>query len=156
MEWVLKIMVVIILALIAWTDWKTMEIPDWMNLSLAVCAVINMFIENNVSVFERVIGAFCVSVPMYLLILRIPAAFGGGDIKLTSAIGLYLGWKKTLTGTFLAFLIGGLQGSYLLVSGKAKRGEGAHMAFGPALCIGYAAAMFAGNEILQWYLSLFY
>ena len=120
MEWVLKIMVVIILALIAWTDWKTMEIPDWMNLSLAVCAVINMFIENNVSVFERVIGAFCVSVPMYLLILRIPAAFGGGDIKLTSAIGLYLGWKKTLTGTFLAFLIGGLQGSYLLVSGKAK------------------------------------
>ena len=156
MKAILDFIVTILLAIIAWTDHKTMEIPDRWNLALGVCGIAAMFINPEVSILERGIGAFCVSVPMFLLTTWIPGAFGGGDIKLTFAMGLYLGWKFVLLGTFLAILIGGTQAIYLLASRKAKVGEGAHMAFGPALCLGLFLAAHWGTRILSWYLNLFY
>ena len=156
MENLLQSIVMILLVVIAWHDHKTMEIPDEYNIALAVCGAVSMFLWKEISLIDRLIGACCISIPMYLVICLIPGAFGGGDVKLTFAIGLYLGWKMTLTGTFLAFLIGGMQAIYLLATGKAKSGEGAHMAFGPALCAGCILAIIWGNRILGWYLGLFY
>jgi len=115
-----------------------------------------MFIEPEILIKDRLLGAICVSLPMYLMILWIPESFGGGDVKLTFAMGLYQGVRRTLTGTFLAILIGGLYAVYLLASGKAKAGEGAHMAFGPALCIGFVVSRLWGDQILSWYFQLFY
>lgn len=156
MAMVLKIVVLILLAAVAWVDHKTMEIPDELNLALTICGFLSVFTEPELSVVARIVGALCVSIPMYLVIRLVPGAFGGGDVKLTFAMGIYLGWKMVLVGTFLAFLAGGIQAVKLLVSGKAKVGEGAHMAFGPALCLGFSLASLCGNELLGWYLSLFY
>ena len=155
MEWLLELIVFCILVIIARTDSKTMEIPDRWNAMLAVCGVIAMFTKTETGIFDRMIGACCVSIPMYLMICLVPGSFGGGDVKLTFAMGLYLGWKKSLVGAFIACLIGGCQALYLLSSGKAKTGENAHMAFGPALCIGYVLANAYGETILDWYLRLF-
>ena len=88
--------------------------------------------------------------------MGIPGAFGGGDIKLTFVMGLYLGWKKVLLGMFLAVLIGGAEASWLLLTGKVKVGEGAHMAFGPALCLGFILAGWWGDVLVSSYLNLFY
>ena len=156
MRFALHLMIVVLLITAAWIDWKTMEIPDELNAALAVCGICSMFAEPEISVLSRIIGSLCVSVPMYLMIRLIPGSFGGGDVKLTFAMGLCLGWRQVLLGTFLAFLFGGTQAMYLLVSGKARVGEGAHMAFGPALCAGYLIAMVCGDRLLLWYLSLFY
>ena len=41
----------------------------------------------------HIIGAVCVSVPMFLLCLAIDGAFGGGDIKLMAAAGLFWAGK---------------------------------------------------------------
>ena len=156
MDIILKGVVVIMLIRVAWIDHKTMRIPDICSLVLAACGIFAMVFQPEITIPERLIGCFCISAPMYLMITLIPGSFGGGDVKLTFAMGLYLGWKLAVTGTFLAFLIGGVQAVYLLAGGKAKMGERTHMAFGPALCAGYLLAMIWGEPLISWSLGLFY
>lgn len=60
----------------------------------------------------------------YLLLLIYPAGFGGGDVKLSGVIGLYLGWFGTqalLLGAMGAFVLAGLTGGVLLVTRKVTR-----------------------------------
>lgn len=153
---ILKVFVSCILTAIGWTDYKTMEIPDYLTIALGVCGLGAILVFPEVSMAERLIGAVCISFPMYLFCRLVEGAFGDGDIFLLSVMGFYLGWKPLMAGTFIGFLIGGIQAGYLLMTGKVKRGEGAHMAFGPALCIGLMAAQFYGEEIIHWYLKFFY
>lgn len=147
--------VIVALLLIAWIDQKTMEIPDWLNGTILGLGILATFCGDDFEWSERLIGACCVSVPMYLMNLVIEDAFGGGDIKLTIGMGWYLGWKMMLVGSFLACMFGGLQATYLLIFGKVTMGERTHMAFGPALCAGFIIALLYGEEILTWYLGLF-
>lgn len=153
---ILRILTSAVLTAIGWTDYKTMEIPDVLSFGLGLCAAAAVFVCPEVPFLDRCIGVFIVSVPMYLFCRVIEDAFGEGDMLLLSIMGFYLGWKALLVGTFLGFLIGGLQAAYLLKTGKVKRGENAHMAFGPALCAGLMAAQFYGVEIFMWYQGFFY
>ncbi|MBQ7795874.1 MAG: prepilin peptidase [Lachnospiraceae bacterium] len=156
MGMILNLVAAVLLAAAAWIDARTMEIPDRFHAALAVCGAAAICFVPDISVTDRLIGAFCVSVPMYLVCTLIPEAFGGGDIKLTFVMGFYLGWKLLLVGTVLGFLFGGIQAMFLIASGKVKSGEHAHMAFGPALCLGFMIAMTFGEPLLRFYLGLFY
>lgn len=148
--------VILVLCRIAWIDQKTMEIPDKLNGVIAAFAVLSSFLGSDLNWSVRIIGACCVSIPMYLLNWLIEDAFGGGDIKLCIGMGWYLGWKNMLVGAFLGCMIGGLQASYLLITGKARVGEGTHMAFGPALCTGLSLALLFGDALLIWYMGLIF
>ena len=101
---------------------------------------------------RHIAGALCVSVPMLLLCLAVPGGFGGGDIKLMAAAGLLLGWSQAFVAAFLAVLSGGAYAAYLLARGRAGRRD--HIAFGPFLCAGIAAALFAGDAAAAWYFAL--
>lgn len=143
-----------LLLTIALIDFDTMEIPDGLIAAVGVCALASIWGFPEVTLMQRCIGAFCVSAPMFLLCLLIEGAFGGGDIKLLAVMGFYLGWKSCLVGAFIGIMIGGAQAVYLLAAGKVKRGEGAHMAFGPALCAGIFLAQLYGTQIYEWYSGL--
>ena len=117
-------------------------------LALAVCGVLSVLLDPA-AWGAHLIGALCVSVPMLLLCLLIPGAFGGGDIKLMAAAGLFLGWQHTLLAMFFGILGGGFYGIYLLAAKKADKKD--HFAFGPFLCAGIVIAMLAGQPILDWY-----
>ena len=65
-----------------------------------------------ITISERFIGFFAISVPMFIAIVLIPNAFGGGDIKLLAVCGFFLGWKYVLLGTFFAILI---EGVYVII-----------------------------------------
>ena len=140
----LRIVVMVQLCTIAYIDYKTMKIPNKMNLLLGICGLIACIQNPDIEMMERILGFFAVSVPMYLICLVIPNAFGGGDIKLAAVMGFYLGWKKLLAGTYISFLIGGLQAAYLLVIKRVHHEKQTHMAFGPALCAGMILAMVLG------------
>ena len=144
--------VLFILTVVALMDWDTMEIYDRFHVAILVCAVLALRLFPEVSLVERIIGAFCVSLPMLILSLLISGAFGGGDIKLMFALGLFLGWKNTLLAAFFAVLTAGAYAFMLLAQKKAGRKD--HFPFGPFLCLGAAIALFFGNNILSWYLSL--
>ena len=155
-ELILDFIVIILLIVIAWNDFKTMEIPDGCNFLLGVCGVLSLGFFAEPCILERLLGVVAVSVPMYLVCLGIPGAFGGGDIKLVFVMGFYLGWKSLLAGVFIGIMIGGIQAACLLIDRKVKTGEGTHMAFGPALCTGLIVATLYGDELISWYFGLFY
>ena len=145
--------VLCVLLTVALIDADTQEIPNGLVIALGVLAVAAILAFPGVSILDRVLGAFCVSLPMALLNFAIPTSFGGGDCKLMAAAGLLLGWKMTLVATFFAILTGGAYGVYLLAT--RKKGGKEHFAFGPFLTFGIALALFAGEAILGWYLGLF-
>ena len=151
----MKILITILLARIAYIDYKTMKIPDKLNLALGICGLVSCIQNTDVGLADRIIGFLIISVPMYFLCLIIPEAFGGGDIKLAAVMGFYLGWKRTLAGAYLSFIFGGLQAMILLIRKKQQKGKTSHMAFGPALSLGMWVAMVWGNELIGWYFGLF-
>ncbi len=150
-----ELMVVVFLVFLLWTaaaDWKTMEIPDEIPVLFLILSLISMKIIPELSILERLLGGVSASLILLVTALLIPGAFGGGDIKLMAACGLFLGWRKSLLALYLAVLIGGSCGGILLFTGRKKRTD--HFAFGPFLCLGMTISLFWEDEILRWYLSV--
>lgn len=142
-----------VLTVVSFVDLDTMEIPFSFVLAAGVVGILSCLFFPEISIFERGIGMVCVSLPLYLLTIPVPGAFGGGDIRLTAACGIFLGWKLNLLALFLAVMGGGIYGMWLLAT--KRKGKKDHFAFGPFLCVGMATAMFAGENILNWYLGFF-
>ena len=152
MTYILMIAFVIMLILVAIVDnWK-MEIPNGFVIIIAMIAIMAMVFQDDISLTNRLIGMVCVSLPLLIITMIIPNAFGGGDIKLMAASGFYLGWQLTLLSFLFAVLAGGIYGIGLLVTKKKERKE--HFAFGPFLCGGMVISLFLGQEIINWYLSM--
>ncbi len=142
-----------VLTVITFIDWDTQEIPPVLNIAILVLGVISIFTMGGPSILERVIGLFCISLPLYLIILVVPDGFGGGDIKMMFAAGFFLGWKATLFAFFVGVILGGIFGAYMLIVRKSGGKE--HFAFGPFLAIGIAVAAYAniGTNVLNMYLE---
>ena len=144
-----------LLVVVTFIDIDTMEIPNSLSIWIACLGLLSFAFGPTVLLpwYDHLIGAVCVSVPMFLIAFLKPGAFGLGDVKLIAAAGLFLGWQLTLTAMFIAILIGGSYGIFLLATRKKGRKE--HFAFGPAICIGIALSIFAGQRIIEWYVGFF-
>lgn len=143
-----------VLVVIAFIDMETQYIPPELNVILALLGVLSVWTLPGVSILERLAGAFCISVPLILIVLLIPGGFGGGDIKMMAASGILLGWKGNVAAFFIALVLGGFYGIYLLAS--KKKGGKDHFAFGPFLSIGIAVSLYAdvGTLILNRYMEM--
>lgn len=119
---------------------------------ILVLAVGSMFLSPEPGIRSRLLGAVIVSLPMLFLTWKIPGAFGGGDIKLMAASGLFLGASSTVLSMILAVFTGGGYGAVMLAKGKLKRGE--PFAFGPFLAWGLSLSALWGEKIISWYVNL--
>jgi leader peptidase (prepilin peptidase)/N-methyltransferase len=140
-----------VLTVIAFIDWDTMTILDSTNVAVLLGGIASIFLFKDITWLQRLIGVFCISLPMYILVLIKEGAFGGGDIKLFAALGVFFGWKMTLLVFFISILIGGVYAGVSLASQSKKRGE--HFAFGPYICMGAFAVMMWGPQLLNWYMD---
>lgn len=140
-----------VLTVVTFIDADTMEIPDGLNIAIFILGIISIFLMPEITLVSRIIGFFCVSVPMLLIAMFVPGGFGGGDIKLVAAVGVFLGWKYNALAAMLGIFLGGFYGMWLLLMKKADRK--AHFAFGPFLCAGMIISLFFGNEIIHWWLG---
>lgn len=148
----LVLAVLSILTAAALIDVDTLEIWDRFHVLLLACAAAAVAVFPEVTLPERLIGCFAVSLPMLVLALLIPGGFGGGDIKLSFALGALLGWKGMVTAIFLALLGAGAKCVWLLARKKVAPGD--KIAFGPFLCVGGGIALFLGGAPLDWWLGL--
>ena len=143
-----------ILGAVTLVDSALMIIPDRFSLALLVLSLLSILTHPPpvggaaLLWYERLIGAFSVALPMFLLALLIPDAFGGGDIKMMAAVGILLGWKLSLLATLFAILLGGTYGIYVLI--RRKKGRSDVFAFGPFLCVGIALALLVGDGFLAF------
>lgn len=139
-----------ILMVIAVIDWRTFQIPNGLNLAIAVLGCIQ-FAADLPHWKSYLIGALSVSGLFLLLhILTGGAGLGMGDVKLMFGAGLLLGGGRTL----LAMLIGSLSGS-IIHSIRMKRGAGRKLAFGPYLAAGIWVSALFGEQFIDFYLGLF-
>ncbi len=143
-----------ILMTVSLIDWDTQEIPDSLVLALAVVAVLSAVLTRDVPIVSRLIGLAAASVPMMLVNVVRRTGFGGGDIKLCVAAGFLLGWQRMLVGLFIALLLGGGYGAYLLMTKRKARTD--HFAFGPFLSAGIYLSLLCGGALLNWYLGTFW
>ena len=108
---------------------------------------------------ERLVPAF-IGGAIYLalffaLFMVTPGGFGFGDVKLSFLLGFvmaYSGWMELGVGIFLAFLIGGLIGTAIVLFTSA--GRKTKMPFGPAMMAGAWIGALWGSGIADWYLSI--
>ncbi|MCU0078612.1 prepilin peptidase [Extibacter muris] len=140
-----------ILAAVTLTDLYHREIPDICWAAAMILAFLSVWTLPGLSVWERAAGSLCVSVPFLVIALIVPGSFGGGDIKLMAACGLFLGWKVTAVSAAAAVLTAGGSIVYGMVAGRRKIGD--VIAFGPFLCIGMLVGIIWGNRVIEWYVS---
>jgi len=77
---------------------------------------------------------------------------GGGDIKLLAMIGAFLGWRAVPVTLMIASLTGTVVGLALMWGrGRDSRTP---IPFGPFLAFGAVCALFFGDALIAWYLSL--
>ena len=78
---------------------------------------------------------------------------GGGDVKMLAMIGAFLGWKLVLVTLVLSSVAGSLIGLFVIV---IKRGGMKYaLPYGTFLALGALVASLAGDQIVNWYVSLY-
>ncbi|MBR3538319.1 MAG: prepilin peptidase [Eubacterium sp.] len=147
-----------VMILIAMIDLDTMEIPFSLNLVILGLGLLSLLTFqwtepfSEITIVNRIVGMLVIAGPMLILDLIIPGAFGGGDIKMMFAAGFLLGWKIIVCGFFFGAVIGGVVGVTVMICRKKGRKE--HIPFGPSLCAGMAIAVFAGTQMIDWYIEI--
>ena len=114
----------ILLVACASADIKDGIVPDAVLILIALLAPVKMlfFEMHSPEVWiQHLIGALIVSVPMLITAILIKGAFGGGDIKLMAAAGLYMAWRATLGGAVLGICTAGFYGIFLIIFKKANK-----------------------------------
>jgi len=81
-------------------------------------------------------------------------AMGFGDVKLSAAAGLLLGFPDMILATMLAFIIGAIWGVILIILHK-KKGVKDAIPFGPFIAIGVTLTFFFGYDIVSGYFKFF-
>lgn len=137
-----------VLAAAAHTDRKTRTIPDKLVLAALGVSLFSIPFFPEIGLPERILGMCFASLLLLIITLCIPGAFGGGDIKLMAACGVFLGWKYSLLALGIAVYIGAAYGIWMMAMRKADKRS--HIAFGPFLCMGMVISVLWGEQILSY------
>jgi leader peptidase (prepilin peptidase)/N-methyltransferase len=103
---------------------------------------------------DAALGAVGAFIAFFVLNLVYPRGMAFGDVRLSAVIGLYLGWlgpRTVFVGLFLAFLTASVVGIGLMIVRRADRKT--PIPFGVFLAIGAAIGVFAGRNIVHWWLG---
>jgi len=145
-------------------DYDTQQIPDSLLVFAAIVGVgwvilgqfsplFSLSFPNAPGFISAFLGILAGGLPLLVidrlvLLLYKKDGFGYGDVKLMAVSGLFLGWQLIIVAFFIAFISGGAFAVYLLVTGRARRGE--YIAFGPFLCGGVIVAIWFGQGIISF------
>lgn len=137
-----------VLIVVSSIDIDIMEIPNGTVLLIIVLGLIRFilsFFMGDVKWYEYLLGMVALSFPLIIITLITHGAIGFGDIKLSFAVGLLLGWKLVLLGAFLGIVLAGIIGIIMMVRPNKNK----VMPLGPCLCIGWVIAVFCGNDLIS-------
>ena len=104
-------------------------------------------------ILNSIIGGAIGFIFLLLPALITPGGMGFGDVKMSALIGIITGSRLVLVALFIAVLFGGIVSVFLLLSKRKTLKE--LIPFGPFLSIAAMVTLLWGNEILDWYLTLF-
>ena len=143
------------LVTLTFIDFDTQLLPDDITLPLLWLGLLFNLNGGFTDLKSAVIGAIL----GYLILWLVYWAFklvtgkegmGYGDFKLLGAIGAWFGWQMLPAVILLSSVVGAVIGIGLIVF-KSK-GGGTAIPFGPFLALGGIAALFFGQQLMQFYL----
>ncbi|MFH0778632.1 MAG: prepilin peptidase [Candidatus Eisenbacteria bacterium] len=141
---------------VSFIDYDHRIIPDVINLAFMVIGLACSFLTSLgflSSVLGILIGGGSLALVAFLY-LRVTGVegMGGGDVKLASMIGAFLGWKGALLVIFLASLGGALLGLVLiLVFRKSRRTP---IPFGTFMAPAAVFVALYGPRLIELYTSV--
>lgn len=161
LETIYYIILVSLLVIITFIDIDHYIIPDGIIIFGIVTALILNIVGMGAPIKDSVIGSVICGGGMLLLIHIIEfivkkEVMGGGDIKLFAMVGLFLGVKGGLLTIILSVYVGAIYGVGTIIYSKIKNKEyNSMIPYGPFISVGALIALLYGNNILNWYSSLF-
>ncbi len=148
-----------ILIVIAFIDLKEMIIPDILVILIIIITIIYkvllfLLYSKSPDLLNSIGGLVLSSLLFVLIILVSKGGMGGGDVTLIGSLGFILGIKNIFLTIFLSFILGAIISVILLIT-KIK-GKKDPIPFGPFIILGFFITSFWGEDLINWYLSLFF
>lgn len=129
-------------------------IPDGLVISICAFSLLYIFSESMALANHLLSAAATLLFFLGLFLITRGKGMGFGDVKLSFALGLFLGFPNILVCLYLAFLTGA-SFSIILVLWRKIRFFGGTIPFGPFLVISAIIAFFWGEVIMdQFFLML--
>jgi leader peptidase (prepilin peptidase)/N-methyltransferase len=91
---------------------------------------------------------------LFIAAVVYPAGMGMGDVKLAGLMGLFLG-RAVGPAMLFALLTGSVVGIAIMARKGSAEGRKTAIPFGPFLAFGGLVGLYAGDEIVDWYLDTF-
>ncbi len=150
----LPVVFVLLLVPITLIDLEHHIIPNVLTALGVVAALALLLAFDSDSLLENVIAGLGAGGFFLLAALVYPAGMGMGDVKLAGVMGLFLG-RAVIPAIFAALIAGTVIGSLVIARYGMKEGRKKGIPFGPWLALGSLVGLFAGDEIVDWYLDNF-
>ena len=148
------ILLVTFLVPIALIDLDHRLIPNKLTLPAAVLALVAIVALDLDFLVEALIAGAAGFAFFFLAALAYPRGMGMGDVKLAGVLGLYLG-RAVAPAIFIALIAGVVVGAAIIARKGAAEGRRTAVPFGPFLALGGVIALFAGNALVDAYLTTF-
>ena len=138
-------------------DMKYMVIPDVLQLILLICGLVSM-LENPTweNVALKVFGFIGGGLLFYLVnlvfkLIKKRDGIGFGDVELSACMGLLIGGYKLIYALVLSCVVGAI---VLVIISAVKKDKDRQYPFAVLLVPGFIAAIYSGDYVISWYLSL--
>lgn len=140
------------LLVITYIDYDHQLILDKVLLFMAGAGALIECLTPSVGLLSVLAGSLAGGGLLLLIAIASKGGMGGGDIKLATVLGIYLGAKLTLLALFLSFVIGGVVAVFILLF--KRKGRRDCIPFGPFIAAGAFLSLLYGQELIRWYWSL--
>ena len=144
--------IIMILGVIALIDYRTMDIYNSTQGALLVAGIIHRLAMGPFSLTSIMLSAVIVSGFMLIFNRIVNDTFGMGDIEMMAITGVFLSPSMNIMAMIIGIFSSGIG---YFIKRFIKKDESSHLAFAPYLVFGIIVAMFYGERLLSWYLSLF-
>ena len=140
-----------VLLLLSLIDLDIKEVPHsllFVVLALSVMVFVFSFFSFSLSGtvwWEHVVGAFVISLPLFILMM-LTGGVGGGDVKLMFCLGLLLGFKLTVVSFFFGIVVAAVTAVVLRIA--CGKGGKYQLPLVPFLSLGAVIALLWGNALL--------
>lgn len=110
-------------------DLKYQEIPNSYNLAIAVLGGVFIYLYSDF--YQELLLGGLIAFMLFLVIMVLTGAMGGGDVKMAGALGLFMGTAVVTKFIMYAFFSGALIAVILLL--LKKKGKEDVFPFGPSI-----------------------
>ncbi|MGK5558390.1 prepilin peptidase [Actinomadura kijaniata] len=140
--------------LLCYIDVRVKRLPDRFTLSSYAIGAILLgaavpFTENGLTRFgHALIGMAALFLLYAVQVFLVPSGLGLGDVKLSGALGLYLGWFGTgawVLGLLLTYFAGGFAAIAIMIIRRTRKGE---IPFGPYMIAGTLGAVLLAPALI--------